>query len=149
MHVLRANWASASDLHDFHANLLGKSDDGSTYFPNGDWQVYKYYGTSMTGNRVATIGTGDGVFNVFATAADTSDSVKILAATRGTTGTYDIAVTGLDAFGLPASGTVSIRTLRFDWEGTYVEVGDPVDMGVNEHNITDGQVSFFPKSGWS
>jgi hypothetical protein len=52
MRGLRANWASALDLHDLHASLLGKSEDG-TYFPDGDWQEYEYYGSSMTGNRVA------------------------------------------------------------------------------------------------
>ncbi|MFM9700775.1 hypothetical protein [Streptomyces europaeiscabiei] len=33
---LRANWASANNLHDFHANLLTKNSAGQ-YLPLGEW----------------------------------------------------------------------------------------------------------------
>jgi hypothetical protein len=48
---LRGNWASGFQLHDYLANLLAKPGAGTSsynmngtgYWPNGEWQVYKYY----------------------------------------------------------------------------------------------------------
>ncbi|KAI8715895.1 hypothetical protein NCS52_01098400 [Fusarium sp. LHS14.1] len=54
-HGLRANWGSASKLHDLLANLLGKRD--GEYYPVGEWHVYNYYKEKMTGERVA-VGPG-------------------------------------------------------------------------------------------
>ncbi|KAG8625522.1 hypothetical protein KVT40_007273 [Elsinoe batatas] len=137
---LRANWASFGELHDYLANLVGKN--GTEYFPNGDWQLYKYYG-GMAGTRVSTSGSADGGFDVFATKGDVAKSVKVLAGNRGNTQTYDLTVNGLTSVGLPASGTVDIRTFRFDWNGPFGDVGAPVDLGVYSHQYSGDQVTFW------
>lgn len=93
----------------------------------------------MTGQRVATSGSADGLFDVYATRGAAANTVRILAGTRGTTGLYDITVTGLSAIGL-SSGSVNIRTRRFDNNGQYGEVGAPVDLGVYGHTIANDQV---------
>ncbi|KAL2066670.1 hypothetical protein VTL71DRAFT_2742 [Oculimacula yallundae] len=146
---LRANWASAYELHDYLGNMLGKPGAGTStyvpsgtgYWPVGEWQIYKYYGSSMTGERLATSGSADGKFDVYATRGGAANTVKILAGTRGTTGLYDITVTGLSAVGL-TSGNVNVRTRRFDNNGQYGEVGAPVDMGVWGHTIANDQITF-------
>jgi hypothetical protein len=145
---LRANWASAYELHDYLGNLLGKPGAGTDaydpkgkgYYPAGEWHVYKYYGTEMTGNRVATVGSADKLFDVYATRGSTANSVRILAGARGASGTWDVKVTGLNAVGLNKSGTVSVRTWRFDYNGKYGEVAGPVDLGVVRHEITNNEV---------
>lgn len=135
---LRANWASYGQLHNFLANLLGQNEDGS-YYPNGEYQVYKYY-KNMQNNRVATTSSADGNFDVFATRGDLSNSVKILAGPRLTTDQYDITVEGMNAVGLPTSGNVTIRTRRFDWAGQFGQVGDPVDLGLYTHQYSNNKV---------
>ncbi|KAH7379554.1 glycoside hydrolase superfamily [Pyrenochaeta sp. MPI-SDFR-AT-0127] len=137
---LRANWASASDLHDYMANVLGKN--GQTYFPNGDYQAYKYY-AAMSGTRVATSGSADNLFDVFATKGTGIGSVKILAGNRRNLNTYDITITGLTSVGLPASGTVKIRTRRFNWTGQYQPVTTVSDLGIVEHSYTNNAVTFW------
>jgi hypothetical protein len=42
-HGLRGNWLGGSNLHDYMASLLGRTGSNSGYYPNGDYQVYKYY----------------------------------------------------------------------------------------------------------
>ncbi|CZT11833.1 uncharacterized protein RCO7_07477 [Rhynchosporium graminicola] len=146
---LRANWASAYELHDYLGNMLGKPGAGNaTYEPSGtgywsvgEWQVYKYYASSMTGERVATSGSADGIFDVYATRGGAANTVKILAGTRGTTGLYDITVTGLSAVGV-SSRSVNIRTRRFDNNGKYGQAGAPVDLGVYGHIIENDQITF-------
>ncbi|KAF2224101.1 glycoside hydrolase superfamily [Elsinoe ampelina] len=137
---LRANWAGFGDLHDFLANVVGKN--GTEYFPNGEWQLYKYYG-GMTGTRVATSGSADGGFDVFATKGDVAKSVKVLAGNMGNTRTYDITINGPKSVGLPASGKVDIRTFRFDWNGRFGKIGAPVDLGVYSHQYSGDQVTFW------
>ncbi len=136
---LRANWASYGQLHNYMANLLGQNEDGS-YYPNGEYQVYKYY-RNMGNDRVATTSSADGRFDVFATRGDLRNSVKILAGPRLTTDRYDITVEGMDAVSLPPSGNVTIRTRRFDWAGQFGQIGDPVDLGLYTHQYSDNKVS--------
>ncbi|KAK1624805.1 glycoside hydrolase superfamily [Colletotrichum phormii] len=57
-------------------------------------------------------------------------NVKILAGTRTVQKNYEIKISGLSKLGLPSDGSVQVRTLRFVWAGTEVEVGEPVDLGV-------------------
>ena len=65
---LRGNWLDGCQLHDFMASLLGKTNTsdctGTGYYPNGEYEVYKYYNQNMTGTRAATTGSGDGVLDV-------------------------------------------------------------------------------------
>lgn len=137
---LRANWASYGQLHNFLANLLGQNQDGS-YFPNGEYQVYKYY-KNMGNLRLATASSADRMFDVFATRGTDRDSVKILAGSRLTTDEYDITVEDLSAVGLPESGSVTIRTYRFDWAGQFGRVEGPVDLGVYTHTYSDNKVRY-------
>ncbi|KAH9863970.1 hypothetical protein J1614_009903 [Plenodomus biglobosus] len=125
---LRANWGSTTALHDGLADLVAKGADG-TYHPNGEWQLYKYY-ASMEGNRLATTASTDRLFDVFATRS--GNGVKIIAGTRNTQGQYEIKVSGLADIGLPETGSINVRTLRFDWAGPTGEVGAPADLGVSE-----------------
>lgn len=145
---LRANWAGGIELHDYLANLLGKNSEGA-YVPVGDWQVYNYYTTNMTGQKVATSSSSDDIFEVFATHEGTADSVRILAAVRPVAGiqTYDITVTGLASLGIVDS--VNIHTYRYDDAGWRVEVDGPVDLGIVEHQVVDDQVCLLIATGLS
>ncbi|UZP34361.1 hypothetical protein NXS19_002177 [Fusarium pseudograminearum] len=100
---LRANWASGSELHNWMGNLVYSTTGTSTgtYYPNGEWQVYKYY-AAMTGERVSTVAAADKKFDVFAT--KDGKTVKILAGTRTIKAAYDITVNGLNAVGFPKQG---------------------------------------------
>ena len=144
-HGLRANWGSASKLHDLLANLLGKRDD--EYYPVGEWHVYNYYKEKMTGDRVATSPSQDELFEVYATHDGTIGSVKILAAVRPVAGrrTYDLTVTGLADLGFRGTH-VNIRTLRFDGPDISTEIRDSVDLGVVQHEVTDDQVCTKPRT---
>ncbi|ETS81577.1 hypothetical protein PFICI_06579 [Pestalotiopsis fici W106-1] len=130
---LRANWGGGSNLHDFAASLLGKDENGA-YYPNGEWQLYKYY-AAMQGDRVVTSASSDKLFDAFAVRGDT---VKILAGTRLTSDAYDITVTGLESTSLGLSGVLSIRTTRFDWNGATGQIDAPVDLGTADYTYTDG-----------
>ncbi|KAK2042626.1 glycoside hydrolase [Colletotrichum somersetense] len=129
---LRANWGSGAGLHDLMADLVFKDPDGS-YKPNGDWQTYKYY-AGMTGDRVSTNASSDLEFDVFGTIS--GNSVKLLAGTQSLQASYEISVSGLGRIGLPADGSVSIRTLRFDFDGHSGLVEGPVDLGTTEYTYT-------------
>ncbi|KAJ3958326.1 hypothetical protein N0V92_005089 [Colletotrichum tropicale] len=129
---LRANWGSGAGLHDLMADLLFKDSDGS-YKPNGDWQTYKYY-AEMTGDRIATAASTDLKFDVFGTISD--NNVKLLAGTQSLQASYEISISGLSRIGLPADGSVSIRTLRFDFDGRSGLIEGPVDLGTAEYTYT-------------
>lgn len=135
---LRANWGSTTALHDGLADLIVK-DANKTYFPNGEWQLYKYY-ASMEGDRLATTASKDLLFDVFATRS--GNGVKIIAGTRNTKGQYNIEVAGLTALKLPQSGSVKIRTLQFDWAGDAGAVGAPKDLGLSDMTYAADKVSF-------
>ena len=94
----------------------------------------------MRDTRAATSSSTDGKFDVFATSGGKANSVKILAGGRLTTDQYDIAVEGLSAVGLPESGSVTIRTRRFDWAGQSGSVGEPVDLGLYTHTYSANKV---------
>ncbi|KAJ0319025.1 hypothetical protein Brms1b_004000 [Colletotrichum noveboracense] len=129
---LRANWGSGAGLHDLMADLVFKDSDGN-YKPNGDWQTYKYY-AGMTGDRVATAASPDLKFDVFGTVSE--KNVKLLAGTQSLQASYEISVSGLGRIGLPADGSISIRTLRFDFDGRSGLIEGPVDLGTAEYTYT-------------
>jgi hypothetical protein len=98
------------------ANLLTKKSNptdykATDYVAAPEYDVYKYYNLNMTGNRVETFGTGDRLFDVYATVD--SDKVRILSGARVTTGNWQITVNKMSAVGLPAAGTVDIQTWGF------------------------------------
>ncbi|KAF7332606.1 hypothetical protein MKEN_00143400 [Mycena kentingensis (nom. inval.)] len=139
MSGLRGNWNGGAALQDFLAGLLGKS--GSTYFANGEWQVYNYYATQMTGFRVATTGSTDRRMDNFAVVG--SNIVRILVGGRLITGTYSLTIRSLSALGLPTAGTINVRTRQFNWGGPTTAVGAPQDLGLVAHTYT-GNVLTFP-----
>ena len=153
---LRGNWDSGYALHDFFASLLGKPgavencttsacETSTGYWPNGEYNIYKYYNLNMSGERVQTIGSPDKLFDIYAT-RDGSDSstVKMLCGSRLTDGTWDILVTGLDAVGLPASGNVTVQAYQFNYvDGEFGDVPQPVNQGTNPHAYTDNQLVFY------
>ncbi|KAK2678484.1 hypothetical protein RAB80_007224 [Fusarium oxysporum f. sp. vasinfectum] len=132
---LRANWGSGSNLHNWMGNLVYSTTGTSegTYYPNGEWQVYKYY-AAMVGQRLLTKASSDLKFDVFATKE--GHKIKILAGTRTVQAKYSIKVSGLEAVGLPKKGTAKVRTYRFDWAGPNGKVDGPVYMGEQKYTYS-------------
>ncbi|KAH7143435.1 glycoside hydrolase superfamily [Dactylonectria macrodidyma] len=140
---LRAHWGMGeSNLHNGMAGLVNAA--GSSYVPAAQWWVYNYYSKSMTGNRVSTTASADGVFEVFATRGSSKDSVKLITGLRPQYGvrTYDVTIKGLSAVGV-TGGTVKVRTKRFNHVDWYLEGPAPTDLGVAEHTVTNGQITFW------
>lgn len=131
---LRANWGSGSGLHDFMANLIANTTKGE-YYPNGEWQLYKYY-AGMKGERLETEAAGDLLFDVFGTVGE-KDEVKIIVGSRTVQAEYEIVVEG---FGQEVD-VVDVRTWRFDWKGLDGEVDGPVDLGVAEVQVMGGSMT--------
>lgn len=149
-HGLRGNWLSGYQLHDFLASLLSKpgaqdssySYTSNNYYPNGDYQVYKYYNLNMTGNRVATLPSSDGLLDCYATVG--KGKARVMVGVRIRTGTWTLQLNKLSAVGLPASGTLKIHTLGFPASSNahYGEIDGPVDLGVYGHPYSGDSVSF-------
>jgi hypothetical protein len=127
---LRGNWRSGWELHDYFANLLGKPNAGTSsysatqagYWPNGEYQVYKYYALNMTGTRVGTTASTDTYLDAYATIG--SDMLRVLVGVRpeAGTGTWELTLNGLSQIGLATSGSVNIHTWGFTYPGKYTEV---------------------------
>jgi hypothetical protein len=142
---LRGNWLSGWTLHDLMANLLTKVSNPSDYNATDyaaapEFQVYKYYNLNMTGSRVETVGTGDRLFDVYATVD--SDKVRILSGTRITSGNWQITVDKLSAVGLATEGSVDIQTWGFAGTSIYEEVDAPSDRGVVTHTYAGDTLTF-------
>ncbi|CAH0052002.1 unnamed protein product [Clonostachys solani] len=131
---LRANWGGGPTLHDYMGYLIWNNGNG--YFPNGEWQLYKYYG-SMEGERVVTSAASDLKFDVFA--VKTADRLKLLAGTRTVQARYDIKVTGLDQLGLPDAGSVTVQRYQFDWAGKDVYIHDKLDVGTYTYEYSGNE----------
>ncbi|KAM0550215.1 hypothetical protein ACHAPJ_009063 [Fusarium lateritium] len=148
---LRGNWASGYSLHDFFANLLGKpnasndcrSSDCATsagYWGNGEYNVYRYYNLNMTGHRVETVGSSDGLFDVFSTSQGTRGSAKILCGSRLQASPWKIQVTNLDKAGYPRNGVINVHKYQFkDGSGDFDAIS-VVDLGVQKYKSTNNQV---------
>jgi hypothetical protein len=87
---LRANWASAGNLHNDLGNLLVRNSAGQ-HQPKGEWWVYHYY-ASQTGQIVTS--TPSQSYDPFATKAN--GVAKILVGGGGTTGNVAVALQRLD-----------------------------------------------------
>ncbi|KAG5755616.1 hypothetical protein H9Q70_001763 [Fusarium xylarioides] len=133
---LRGNWQGYPGLYDYLANLVSKPNapnapaDATGYFPNGEYQVYKYYAQSMTGHRVGTMPSLDMTVDVYATVDTQARVVKLLAGSRQKEGTWTIEVKTLNALGLPSHGTLSIKCLAFPSAGWWGKVEAPSSCGV-------------------
>ncbi|MFJ7045083.1 RICIN domain-containing protein [Streptomyces sp. NPDC101112] len=116
---LRANWASANNLHDFQAKLLTKNSAGQ-YLPLGEWFLYRYYG-SQTGNVVkVTPGTGtDGL----ATKDNSARNARILLGSNGNTGNVTVNLDRLDTTGVVENGQVRAIVQRIPHNGGAAVTG--------------------------
>ncbi|PKX96013.1 glycoside hydrolase family 39 protein [Aspergillus novofumigatus IBT 16806] len=139
---LRGNWLSGWKLHDLLASLLSKPNadnsnydpKGTGYFPNGDYQVYKYYNLNMTGHRVGTLPSSDLKLDAYATVGD--DRVaRVLVGVRIAKGTWQLQLNKLSALGLPTSGTLNVHTWGFPVASNvhYGQVDGPKDLGWYGH----------------
>ncbi|RGP76924.1 glycoside hydrolase family 39 [Fusarium longipes] len=140
-HGLRGNWAIAGALHDFLAGLLCKPNaadenydiEGEGYWPTAEYQVYKYYGSAMTGQRVKTTPTPDGLLDVYATFD--ANTIRILAGTRSRPGDWIIEVKGL-----PEDAEVNIKTLAFEVNDgdKFRQVDGPNHLGDTTQLVKNG-----------
>jgi len=149
--ALRGNWLSGLALHDFMASLISKPAAGTSsynatgvgYFPNGDWQLYKYYNQNMTGSRVGTLPTADLKLDAYATVG--TDKVRTLVGARITEGTWQVTINDLSTVGLPEAGTLDIQTWGFPVSTVdehYGEVDGPNNLGIVAHTYSNNSVTF-------
>jgi hypothetical protein len=99
---LRANWASAGNLHNDLGNLLTRDSSGQ-YQPKGEWWVYRFYG-SQTGTIANVIPST--AYDAFATTK--TGEAKILVGGGGTTGNVAVNLRNLNA----TSGIVQNNQVR-------------------------------------
>ena len=144
---LLGNWQGGTVLHDLFANLLTKKSDPTVYTATdyaaapGYW-VYRYYAQNMTGHRVATTGSTDTWFDVYATVGD---RVRILSGSKVKIGTWAIQVNNLEAIGLPSSGSVSIDTWGFigdDPFDPFKVTGPPTFRNTVSHTYSGNTLTF-------
>lgn len=126
------------------SGLLSKSNgsdgsyriEGEGYWPTAEYQVYKYYASSMKGQRLKTTASSDGLLDVYATVEE--DVVRILAGTRSRPGNWSI-----DAVGLTDDTRVKVKTLAFrvvDGD-RFKRVDGPLDLEEREEVVKEGKLS--------
>ena len=109
---LRANWASAGNLHNDLANLLVRNSAGQ-HQPKGEWWAYRFYG-SQTGQIVSS--TPSPAYDPFATKA--VGSARILVGGGGTTGTVAVGLRRLDTTsGIVQNNQVRVLVQRVPYNG--------------------------------
>jgi hypothetical protein len=136
---LRANWLSGTTLHDLMANLLTKEADpqdylATDYVPTGEYQVYKYYVQNMTGERVATQGSKDRFFDVYATLD--GDELKVLAGSRVEAGEWRIEI----PVGRKGKGSVDVKRWSFPGVTQFSVLHEPVDEGWEKVKYKGGKL---------
>lgn len=136
---LRANWLSGTTLHDLMANLLTKEGDpedylAADYVPTGEYQVYKYYVRNMTGERVATEGSKDRFFDVYATLD--GDELKVLAGSRVEAGEWRIEI----PVGRKGNGWVDVKRWSFPGVTQFSKLLEPVDGGFEKVRYIGGKL---------
>jgi hypothetical protein len=148
-HGLRGNWLGGDRLHDFMASLASKPNattssynyTGTGYFPNGDYQVYKFYNLDMTGHRIGTSPSADLKLDTFATIG--KDMVRVLARVQITTATWQITINDLASVGLAESGSLNIHIWGFPFTGEHFgELDAPIDFGWYSYSYTENSVTF-------
>jgi len=148
---LRGNWLSEYRLHDFFASLLGKPHGKvdtylpaqADYWPNGEYFVYQYYNRNMTGTRLGSSPSTDMKIDTYATLG-ADKIVRVLTGVRIATGTWNVQLANLTAVGLPAAGTLNIRTFAFTAgaDPHYDETNPPSDLGCYGHAYSGDSVTF-------
>ncbi|KOX28252.1 beta-xylosidase [Saccharothrix sp. NRRL B-16348] len=109
---LRANWASAGNLHNDLGNLLVR-DSAGRHQPKGEWWVYRFYG-SQTGQITSV--TPSQNYDGFATKAP--GEAKVLVGGGRTTGNIAVNLRRLDATeGIVANNQVRVLAERIPHNG--------------------------------
>ncbi|MFY1576271.1 RICIN domain-containing protein [Verrucosispora sp. WMMD703] len=108
---LRANWASAGNLHNDLGNLLVRNSAGQ-HQPKGEWWVYRFYG-SQTGQIVSVSASPS--YDAFATKA--TGSAKVLLGGGRTTGNLTVNLQRLDTTGIVQNNQVRVLTQRIPHNG--------------------------------
>lgn len=120
---LRANWASAGNLHNDLATLLTRNSAGQ-HLPKGEWWVYRFYG-SQTGSIVQT--TPSPAYDAFAT--KNSGVAKVLVGGGGTTGNIAVNLQRLDTTsGIVQNNQVRVVAQRIPHNGGGAVQG-PITVG--------------------
>ncbi|MEV8435887.1 RICIN domain-containing protein [Actinosynnema sp. NPDC051121] len=118
---LRANWASAGNLHNDLGNLLVRDSSGR-HQPKGEWWVYRFYG-SQTG-RIASV-TPSASYDAFATKAP--GEAKVLVGGGRTTGNIGVRLLRLDTTeGLVVDNKVRVLAQRIPYNNGGAVPGGPV-----------------------
>lgn len=138
------NWLGGATLHDLQANLLTKARDpydaaAADYAAAPGHHVYRYYARNMTGLRLATAGSADALFDVYATRA--ADRVRLLAGPKVRTGDWAIRVDGLSAAGYPAAGTIDVEAWEFLGSDAFAVTGPPVAVPMKTYSYTGDSVT--------
>ncbi|MDP4511358.1 RICIN domain-containing protein [Nonomuraea turcica] len=109
---LRANWASAGNLHNDLGNLLVRNS-AVQHLPKGEWWVYRFY-ASQTGQIVSV--TPSVSYDAFATKA--TGVAKILVGGGGTTGNIAVDLRRLDTIsGIVQNNQVRAVVQRIPYNG--------------------------------
>ena len=148
----RGNWLSGYALHDYLASLLGKPHANTPqynpkqagYWPNGEWQLYKYYHQNMTGMRVGTLPSPDLILDTYATIGD-DGIVRVMAGVRVVSGSRYVQVNGLASLGLPKAANLKVHQYSFDSNVTdqhYGYVAGPTDLGYAQYAYSGNSVVF-------
>jgi len=115
---LRANWASAGNLHNDLGNLLVRNSAGQ-HLPKGEWWVYRFYG-SQTGQITSV--TPSQSYDAFATKAD--GVAKVLVGGGGTTGNIAVNLQRLDTTsGIVQNNQVRVLAQRIPFSGGAAVAG--------------------------
>ena len=115
---LRANWASAGNLHNDLGNLLTRNAAGQ-HLPKGEWWVYRYY-AGQTGQIVST--TPSLAYDAFATR--NAGVAKVLVGGGGTSGTLAVKLNRVDSVNnLVADNRVRVRVQRIPYDSGRAVAG--------------------------
>ena len=138
------NWMGGATLHDLQANLLTKTRDprdaaAADYAAAPGHHVYRYYAQNMTGVRLSTAASADGLFDVYATRA--SDRVRLLAGPKVRAGHWAIRIDALSSAGYPSAGTVDVEAWEFLGSDAFAVTGPPVAAQKTTYSYTGGSVT--------
>jgi hypothetical protein len=136
------NWQGGTQLHDLFANLLTKIDDPSNYTatdyaPAPGYNVYQYYATNMTGQRLQTTGSGDNWFDSYATLGD---RIRILAGTKVQEGSWKLSIDNLAAVGYEGSGSINVDVYSFVGSSVQDIVYGATFIGITSYSYADGSL---------
>lgn len=140
---LLGNWQSAGNLYENLSNLLSKSPGSPTdtsntnYVPAAGYWIYNYYTQKMTGRKVTTTSSSDGNCDVYGTVG--SDKVRLLTSCHYKSVNYNIQVSGLQALGYPASGSITVNVTRFNsTSNPFDPIPAPYGVGSFSMGVSNG-----------